>query len=411
MSGEVWNGSEGARRARLIFVDDDPDVLEGLRCMLRSRRDDWEMVFCQGGEEALARMRECVFDVIVTDMRMPGMSGAQLLEEVIRLYPNMVRFVLSGYSDKETIFKSLGPTHQFLAKPCDPAVLQRAIDQALHLRRRFASESVRKIIPGIKALPGLPMLYNKLVAVLNSPNPSMERVGRLVEQDMAISAQVLHLVNSAFFGLRRHVENIPQAIALLGLETLRSLVLMSALFSSFKRVRVSGFSLDGLMRHALRVAQYARAIAMGEGMELAETENAFTAGLLHDVGKLVMATSMPEAYAQVLDLVAQGTHTLEEAERESIGVSHAEAGAYLLGLWGLPDSMLVAVAGHHHPREAFEQAFNTLTLVHVANAFDHGDIRRADGPWTGLIDGAYLEHMGKAQLLVLWRRMCRQLKG
>ncbi|MDD4736003.1 MAG: response regulator [Kiritimatiellae bacterium] len=396
---------------RILFVDDEQDVLDGLRCMLRSRRREWEMHFCLSGQEALARLAQAPCDVVVTDMRMPGMDGAQLLEEIIRQYPTTIRFVLSGYCDKETIFRSLGPTHQFLTKPCDPEMLIRAIEHAMNLRGMFANENLQRVISKVKSLPGIPTLYNQMVAALNSSDPSVEQVSRLIEQDMAMSVQVLHLVNSAFFGLRNRVNSILQAVSLLGLETLRSLVLMTGLFSSFEKANIAGFSFDGLIRHAMRVGQYARAIFEKEGMEPVEMDNAFTAGLLHDVGKLILASNLPDEYRQVAELVNRGNYAVIDAERKVLGVTHAEAGAYLLGLWGIPDSILAAVAYHHQPEESFLQTFNTLTVVHVANAFDHGALVPGKASEKVPIHTDYLIRIGKERGLPDWRRRCRQLKG
>lgn len=399
-------------KMRILFVDDEQDVLDGLRCMLRSQRRNWEMQFCTTAQEALNLLSQNPCDVVVTDMRMPGMDGAQLLEEVIRLYPTTIRFVLSGYSDKETVFRSLGPTHQFLAKPCDPETLLRAIEHAMNLRGMFANDNLKRVISKVKALPGIPTLYNQMVAALNSADPSVEQVSRLIEQDMAMSAQVLHLVNSAFFGLRHRVNSILQAVSLLGLETLRSLVLMTGLFSSFERVNIAGFSFDGLIRHAMRVGQYARAIFEKEGMEPVEMDNAFTAGLLHDVGKLILASNLPDEYRQISELVNRANYAVIDAERQILGITHAEAGAYLLGLWGIPDSILAAVACHHQPENSFIQSFNTLTAVHVANAFDHGALSPLEKNHGKIrISTAYLIRINKEQCLPDWRRRCRQLKG
>jgi putative nucleotidyltransferase with HDIG domain len=408
---EAERAESFVRKKRIIFIDDEQDVLDGLRCMLRSRRNEWNMSFCNTAREALELMARKPYDVIVTDMRMPEMDGAQLLEEVIRLYPTTVRFVLSGYCDRETIFKSLGPTHQFLAKPCEPETLQRAIDHALNLRTTFTSERLRQVISKVKALPGIPTLYNQIVAILNSPDPSIEKVSEVIQKDMAMSAQVLHLVNSAFFGLRNRVNNIQQAVSLLGLETLRSIVLVSGLFSSFKRMALTGFSLDSLMRHALRVGQYARAICEEEGMDQIEIDNAFTAGLLHDVGKLILAANLPDSYRKISELVTREGYKTIDAELKTLGITHAEAGAFLLGLWGIPDSILGAVANHHRPEDSLIQEFNTLTVVHVANAFDHGALSLRNENGHDLLNTNYLININKEHRLPEWRRRCRALRG
>ncbi len=400
-------------RKAILFVDDEQDILDGLRCMLHNMRDEWDMTFVESATQALSCMERRHFDVIVTDMLMPGMDGAQLLNEIMRLYPSTIRFVLSGYSDKETILKSIGPTHQFLAKPCDSARLKSAIRHALILRGAFDNPAIKQIIAQLKNLPGIPGIYNEIVAVLSSNDPSIERIAKIVERDMSMSAQVLHLVNSAFFGIRRRVSNITQAISLIGVETLRSLVLMTGVFTSFKSMkRLPGFSFTGLMRHALTVGIFARIIVEQEKKDGSYMDHAFMAGLLHDVGKMIFAANMPDAYGEVLDLVRKTGQSFAAAEAAIFNVSHAEAGAYLLGLWGLPDTILEAVAYHHHPDKSPTQKMNTLTVVHMANVLDHVQQTENwdDETFVLPINMTYLTGIGMEQHVPRWRRACNDSK-
>ncbi|NCD33386.1 MAG: HDOD domain-containing protein [Spartobacteria bacterium] len=396
------------RAYRIIFVDDEQDVLDGLQCMLWPRRNQWNMLFVSSARDAIALMKDAAFDVIVTDMRMPDMDGSQLLEHVITEYPQTIRFILSGYSDKEMIFKSLGPTHQFLAKPCDSDVLQRSIEHALNMREMFNQPKVQKVLSKVKTIPGLPLLYNEIVAILNSSDPSIRRVGRIIEKDMAMSAKVLQLVNSAFFGVRKHIDNIQQAISLLGLETLRSLVLMTSLFSGFKKDSVEGFSYNQLMLHTLRVAQLARVIAEMERFPHIEMDNMFTAGLLHDVGKLLLINNLPDEYAAALRLVAHDDYRLADAELEVFGITHAEAGAYLLGLWGLPDNILNAVAYHHTPQESLLRQFSALSVVHIANALDNHSYPQPTTHGVAL-NMDYIKRLGIADHLPRWQEIALKM--
>ena len=183
---------------RIIFVDDDPMVLSGLERSLYSMRPEWEMAFVTGGEEALRSMANQPFDVMVTDMRMPAMSGAQLLEEVKQRYPRCLRFVLSGQADKETILKSINPAHQFLSKPCKTDELKRRLGCAFAVRGLIQNPELRGLVSKLESLPSLPTLYVKLTNEINKSNPSMAMVGRLVSEDMAMTAKMLQLVNSPF---------------------------------------------------------------------------------------------------------------------------------------------------------------------------------------------------------------------
>jgi DNA-binding NarL/FixJ family response regulator len=249
---------------RIIFVDDDPMVLSGLERSLYSMRPEWEMAFVTGGEEALRSMANQPFDVMVTDMRMPAMSGAQLLEEVKQRYPRCLRFVLSGQADKETILKSINPAHQFLSKPCKTDELKRRLGCAFAVRGLIQNPELRGLVSKLESLPSLPTLYVKLTNEINKSNPSMATVGRLVSEDMAMTAKMLQLVNSPFFGLRVQVSNPSNAVQLLGLDIIKALVVSSHVFSKFQTKLLSEPDVDYFWRRSLAVGSYAKRIASME---------------------------------------------------------------------------------------------------------------------------------------------------
>ena len=388
-------------------MDDEPNVLEGLRRMLRPMRKEWEMAFTESGQGALDLMAQEPFDVIVSDMRMPDMDGAALLSEVMRRYPQTVRFVLSGQSEHETIFRSVGRTHQFLAKPCDAEVLKASVERALALRDVLTNESLRRFVSRIAALPSLPEAYTKLTTELQSPDASIGTVGKIIEADVAMTAKILQLVNSAFFGIRRHVSSVTQAVSLLGLDTIKSLVLMVGVFSRASAARLpAGFSLDALWRHSMAVGACCQAISKAEDVGKEITSDACTAGLLHDLGILVLAANHTEVYGQILDVVRSKNLSLTKAEQAAFGCTHAQVGAYLLGIWGLPDSIVEAVAFHHYPSQCRARDFGPLAAVHAANALEHeadgGDLATA-------LDIEYLGQCGLEDRIGAWREICLSL--
>jgi len=394
---------------RIIFVDDESNVLEGLRRMLVFMSDQWEMEFALSGEEALDTMKDKPFDVIVSDMRMPGMDGVQLLTEVKRLHPQTIRFVLTGQADDETALRTVDMAHQFMSKPCDPEELQALIRRALSLRQRLNDESVKELVGSLDSLPSLPKLYKELLDELLSPDPSVREVGMIIGRDVAMSAKVLQLVNSAFFGLRNEVTDLTQAASLLGLGTIKSLVMMISATSSASGSQLpSLFSLEEVVRHGMAVAARAQAIARTLTDNKHKVQDAFTAGLLHDIGKLVLAANRRKEYNTVLQRVNRAETTPWEAEKEVFSSTHSEVGAYLLGIWGLPDSIVEAVAFHHTPGLCAEETFGTLTAVHVADCLEHEhenqvyDAKRVYQP----VDTEYLARLGLADRLAEWRDVC-----
>lgn len=391
---------------RILFVDDETSVLDGLRRMLRPMRKDWEMTFASGGEEALAAMAERHFDVIVSDMRMPGMDGGALLSEVLRKHPDVVRIVLSGHSSKESTLKSIGVAHQFLAKPCDADKLKQTIDHAFALRDLLSDETLKGTLSQMGSVPSMPALYEELMEELQYPDASSDRVGAIVAQDPGMTAKVLQLVNSAYFGLPRHVANPEQATGLLGIDTMKALVLSIDVFSQFSNATVEGLAPQVVQKHCSETAKVAKQIAVSEKAAREVADAALMAGLLHDVGKLILAQNLPEKYQDVIAHTRDRNLPLCQAEREVLGATHAEVGAYLLGLWGLPDAIVEATAFHHDPSRSLNDSFSALTAVHAANVFV---LEMAGGVADGAseqLDLDYLVQVGVADRVAAWRTEC-----
>ncbi len=328
---------------RILFVDDEPLVLEGLRNSLRGKRREWEMLFQHDAATALADLERAPVDVIVTDMRMPGMDGADFLARAIKVCPGATRIILSGQMEEASLARAAITAHRYLTKPCKNTVLLGSITQALELQALMHNERVRASIGAIESLPTVPGVYQALTTALANDRSSPEAIAAIVEEDVAISSKVLHIVNSAFFGLPRKTTSLLQAVRYLGLGTIRSLVLSHSVFEQFGR------ALPGLAElghdHALECAHTARQLLGNQPA----AEVAFTAGLLHDIGSLVFASRIPEEYTVICREAQRAGVAVHHLERERLGVTHAEAGAYLLGLWDLPHEVIDVVAGHHTP--------------------------------------------------------------
>ena len=228
----------------ILFVDDEPNVLSGLRNVLRSQRRQWEMVFALGPEEALAKLAEQPFDVVVSDMRMPQMDGATLLSEVKRLQPKAVRIILTGQTEQETVLKSVFIAHMFLSKPCDPGLLKRVVDRACRLNSILNSEELRAAAGRVDMLPTAPKTYAALNEALIRPNCTVDDVARIIERDVGVCAKILQLVNSAFFGLPRKITSLNEAVTYMGTLTIKNLAMALEAFSSASRS--CGLSKDGL---------------------------------------------------------------------------------------------------------------------------------------------------------------------
>ncbi len=379
---------------RILFVDDESKVLMGLQRMLRRMRKEWEMVFVDTPEKAIEELEKKTFDVIVTDMKMPGMEGDQLLSNVKERFPGVIRLILSGHAEENKIAKSIDVTHQFLNKPCEAEELKETIRRCCWLKSKLNDPDLKKVVTRISKLPTLPQLYNRITEALNR-DASIKEIADIISHDISMTAKILQLVNSPFFGTRYKIANPAQAVNFLGLDTIRNLVFSVELFSQFDEKTLRKFHLNNLWDHSLDVASLSKKIFLNHCADEKRASYAFLVGMLHDVGKLILVTNFPEKFEEAIQKVKTDGLPLYRAEIETIGTSHAEVGSYLLGLWGLQDEVINPICYHHQPSNSTEEGFSTLTAVHVADAIVNGRVE-------DMIDSAYLEKIGLKDSLSEW---------
>lgn len=381
---------------RILFVDDDPSVLDAIQRSTHAMRAEWDTEFAPSGLAALAVLARAPADVVVADMRMPGMDGPQLLAQVKQACPQAVRFILSGYADPSAIMRAAGTAHQFLSKPCVNSILKTAISRTHSLQKLLSDERMRGWVGRIDALPCLPSVYQRIVTCLKSPNASIADVARIIGQDMAMTVTVLKLVNSAFFGAAQTIRTIDRAVAFLGIDTVTSLVLAHGVFSRSTTGALSEGDLGRLWQHGLQAATGARVIARIERLSAIQAEEAFLAAFLHDVGRLVLAT------APVGPGLISGTDGGPGSDAND-DARHAEIGAYLLGLWGFSDTVVEAVAFHHKPSQATGGGFGLPGIVHVADVLAHRTETEASRPCVRALEPGFLESVGAASRWDEWQ--------
>jgi HD-like signal output (HDOD) protein len=372
---------------RILFVDDETHVLDGLRRAMRSMRNQWDARFAASGVEALVELAREPVDVLVSDMRMPGLDGAQLLNEVKRKYPGTIRFILSGHAEPSAVVQAAATAHQYLAKPCDTHVLKSAIGRAQQLKDLVSNPEIAAWTGAVEALPSLPAAYQRIVACLKEGDASVSDVAGVVEEDLAVSTMVLKLANSAFFGTGQHVRTTKRAVSFLGIDNVAALVLAQGLFKPSVQPFRGGLDLAALWQHSLLTASIARSLAMQQKWAPVRADDAFLAGLLHDLGHLVIASAAPR-----------------ERNPAELAVDHAQVGAYLIGLWGFPDDLLEAIAFHHHPSRVTTRVtalpgVALPGLLHAANLLADADGAAID---VNTVSGADTEFFALPGMLERW---------
>ena len=392
-------------KPRILFVDDERPILEGYRTALRKQRKRWDMAFADSGEEALAMLERHPAVVLVSDMRMPGMDGATLLNEVSARWPGTLRIILSGYSEEEMILRVVKAAHHFLAKPCSPKELTEVIERVLALGDALPDEAVVELAGGADGLPAIPELYLMLLRELDRPESSVNRIGAIIERDPAVTAMLLKVVNSPFFGFFGEVNSPSRAAALLGVEALKGLVLSASLFEGDAET-AKLFPLKRMARHSRNVGLLARCIALTETGDKAYGEQAFLAGLLHDVGKLLFMRILGADYAERIEESQKGDASLHAVEKARYGVNHAELGAYLLGVWGMSEAVVAAVASHHRVEDVGEEPPSLSVCIHAADALEQEDGGPVLEGATPREKGSQLQDPTFSARVERWRNAC-----
>lgn len=355
---------------RILFVDDDISVLEALRVRLQRMQHKWAMTFVASGGQALAECQWYPYDLIVSDIRMPGMSGARLLRAVSERWPQTVRIALSDYLDQQQPTQLLSMAHQVLSKPCEPQQLERVIERCLRLQELVCEPALRALVGRIQRLPPLRSTYAKLNSILAGPAVTAHDIAPVIASDSVITAKLLQTVTSAVFRHGRRIADIEEAVSHLGITNVRKLVMSAEVFAQWpQNPTPAALDLERLQQHTDAVAKVARVLTAHTPI----AADTVLAALLHDIGYRILAQECPHELRNAVELARTQCLPMHEAERQVIGASHAEIGAYLLGLWGLPHSVVEAVAHHHASECAGKTGFNVSAALAVASALSGSD--------------------------------------
>ena len=391
-------------RGAILFVGTDPGLAEAFRAEFDNPPGVWPIALAGTAAEALARLEEEPFEAVVVESQLPDGPGMQLLDAIMRRHSHPVRILRGGALDSENTLKGLGKAHYYLLEPCEPATLLSLLEEAGTTRARSSSEALCRVVGQMRHLPSPPAIYFQVLQAVQAEEASLDQVGQLILQDPALSGKLLQLANSAVFGLQLKVIHPVEAIGYVGLETTKALLLLAHTFSFFEDLERTPFSMESLGRHSLAVGRAAQRMAQAEGAAPDLRDQAFTAGLLHDLGKLFFAANLPREFNAAMELARAEGGGLWQAERQIFGTDHAEVAGYVLGTWHLPSPIVQAVAWHHCPGQNPNQVpeFTPLTAVHVANALERQAGDEPDGQVPSAIDAAYLEQLGLGDRLGEW---------
>ncbi len=342
-------------------------------------------------------------DGVVVPVGAPTDPEISFLKEMATIRPGVFRLVRCT---ERAHLQALGKdsfTHQ-VAPGTDPASWEPALDRCVLMRTWMETPGLKALLAKMKKLPSLPNVYTEVVDELNSPEGSLAKVAEIVASDPVVTAKMLQMVNSSFFGLHQQIVGAADAVMFLGADRVKGLILVARVFSQFDPKIIVTLGLDQLWNHSMKAAAYAQSITKTELRDPKAVGAAFTAGLLHDVGKLMLAGNLPDEYLQVLETSRREHISINKAEQQAFGATHAELGGVLIGLWGLPLDLMQSVGWHHAPHLSGDRKFSVLTAVHAANAIasDKEDSTSSESRF----DTEYLTAIGLKDRENPWRQAC-----
>ena len=384
-------------KKRILLIDDEISGLDQLKSSLATEENEWIIERSNNPQQALQSILKTPPTVVICDYDMPQINGADLLRQVEAKHPFIHRFIIANRAEMEVLEDGIGSVFHFLPKPCPGNRLIQEIQRCLAIEEWLGKEQIKSVVGTLGELPSLPNLYLKIVDALDSDDISVELIGKQIAKDLTISAKILKIVNSSYFGFDETISDINQAVSVLGIDTVKNLVLAIQVFGENREGEI-GKATDRLWGHSMAVAQ---------GMQF-ETgsaklaEGAYTAGLFHDIGKLIMLRAAPEDFKVAQEKAQGDSVNAWETETEHMGCNHAEAGAYLLARWGLPIEVVETAALHHQPANSSGASFSALASVVASNSIAEDKV--SDLLPRGGNEIAFIESLGKAERWPKWNQ-------
>ncbi|MGF1697115.1 response regulator [Vibrio kyushuensis] len=368
---------------KILLVDDEPLILNGLKRALYGT--GWTIFTEESGQSALKRLETDHVDLIISDMLMPGMNGAELLEIVSKTYPSIIRASLSGYSDPDITVKGGFFAHQAFMKPCDPTIIKQEVNRISAILGLFPDRVIQSAIGSITSLPIAPKLFFQVKQKLMDDNSSMHDIAKLISQDPAMCAKIIHTSNNTIFRGNKEISSINEAITRLGGQVVSSIIGMLEVYSvSMNR---PSQPLEELQSQSLRVAVLASSF-----VSRAQKDHTFLIGILHRIGEYVRMMIVSDLMNAYVDVNNKGQE-LSHLEQYLFNTKSEQLGGYLLHFWGFPLYIIESILTYNDPEKLREKPFGPSCAVYVASNL----IKNKP------IDDAFIQHFGLEDRLEEWK--------
>jgi len=372
----------------------------------------WEFIRFDSKESLFLLLEQQVCDAVIVPCSMRAQVDIELMSKISRTQPNTIRIFLGAeFWNAAQKVKAAEIAHRIYPSTATIEEMGESIEYQVKLIKLLNRSSLQSYIGTVGCLPSPPRLYRQLTDAVDSDMADLTEISGIVEQDPAVVAQIMRQVNSAFFGFNREISDLKEAISILGVRNLRSLVLSSQLSQQFQEGRDwSEFSFEQIGKRSLLVARLAQAICRRAGANKATQDQAFLAGLLHDLGILIMASHDPDQYKKLLNYAVKKQKPIYLVEKAAFGFFHGEVAGALLALWNLPPQVVEAVMLHHVPHLAKGHEFSALTAVHVADAMLPSVNVEGECDLASSLSLRYLDQVGVMDEVPQWRIVANEYR-
>ena len=349
--------------------------------------------------EAEALLSKYSVDIIILNLHGSTCAWREWYAQLQRLHPRMARVIVADLSNRSVQPDAVSLAHSFISRRASRRSVIASLARILELQDCLASARLASLMSKLERLPTSKGVYGMLVAETNSPDATALSLSRIVETDIALTARVLQLINSSFFGLGKPVTSVHQALGYLGVSTIRSLAMMMQVHSLFPEAPLDMNRFMDMQKHGLLVGRLAKRLVT----QRETSETALTAGILHDIGGLALLLGVPQASHDSRIHASQRHSDIDNL----YGVNHTTIGAHLAYLWGLPDKVSEAIAWHHTPSRSPTQEMDALAAVHIADALVFAvETDRAPD-----LDAAFVRRIGVENRIPGWRLLAAGITG
>ncbi len=347
----------------ILFVDDEKAILNSIRREFFG--SPYKIYVASSGKEALEILEESPIHLIVSDMKMPGMDGYELLKKVKILYPSVIRLILSGFTDEKTVFKSIynNLAKLFITKPWKKDDFRKAIEDVFKTEELLSNNLTLKFVMEIGKLPTIPSILTKISEVIENDNHNIDEIVELIESDITLSSEVLRIINSSFYGIK--TASVKNAVLSLGLVNLKTIITTAEVFKS----GYDFYNKNLIWEHS-NLTNNILIELYNKILNKKIPDYYSTAGLLHDIGKVAFFKIYNEEYDELYK--TKGNLSLEEInklEKEKFNVSHEELGGYLLRWWDIPYAIVESALYHHNPMLSSEANRELVSMIHIADYY------------------------------------------